>query len=371
MSIRKQRKEAGHYGRRRISAAAGWLWLLLMAVLLTGCENALSRLPFLPSKEETEDGRTRYQIYYTNAEHTHLTSSAYEPQEQTFEGMLGEMLEKFEHPETMETEADSVIPDGVRINGYTIGVDSLLIDFSGSYISMSNVEEILLRAGIVKTLVQLPGIYSISLTVDGQPLAEPASGQVIGPMRDETFVDSPDDSINSYQFVSLNLLFPAYNGQKLVEEKREAFYSSNLIMERVIVDHLIKGPQTPGLQQLTAPTVQVNSVRVTDGICVIDLDQSFNQAWNEAISPQLCLYAFVNTITSACDVQGVAFRINGSADVRFRDEISLDQIFTADTQYLEQPEAAAADGEAADADTNDKANDSAEDSAEQAPAGDA
>ena len=159
-------------------------------------------------------------------------------------------------------------------------------------------------------------------------------------------MDSPDDSINSYQFVSLNLYFPSHSADRLVGETREAFYSSNLIMERVIVDHLIKGPQAPSLLPLTSPAVQVNSVRVADGICVIDLDKSFNQVWNEAVSPQMCLYAFVDSICSLCDVDGVAFRINGSADVRFCDEISLDQIFMPDMSYVEQTEKPQAQNEA-------------------------
>ena len=302
---------------------------LLLALAAMMCLSACSLLN-LNKKEEAADSRNTYQIYYTNAEHSRLQSISYEPQEQTFEGLLSEMLDYFEQPDKLETDSYSVIPEGVKINGYTIGVDSLLIDFSGSYISMNNIEEILLRAGIVKTLVQLPGIYSISLTVDGQPLEEPASGQVIGPMRGESFVDSPDDSINSYQFVSLNLYFPSHSADRLVGETREAFYSSNLIMERVIVDHLIKGPQAPSLLPLTSPAVQVNSVRVA----------------NEAVSPQMCLYAFVDSICSLCDVDGVAFRINGSADVRFCDEISLDQIFMPDMSYVEQTEKPQAQNEA-------------------------
>ena len=149
---------------------------LLLALAAMMCLSACSLLN-LNKKEEAADSRNTYQIYYTNAEHSRLQSISYEPQEQTFEGLLSEMLDYFEQPDKLETDSYSVIPEGVKINGYTIGVDSLLIDFSGSYISMNNIEEILLRAGIVKTLVQLPGIYSISLTVDGQPLEEPASGQ--------------------------------------------------------------------------------------------------------------------------------------------------------------------------------------------------
>ena len=45
-------------------------------------------------------------------------------------------------------------------------------------------------------------------------------------------------------------------------------------------------------------------------------------------------------------MDGVAFRINGSADVRFCDEISLDQIFMPDMSYVEQTEKPQAQNEA-------------------------
>ena len=119
---------------------------LLLALAAMMCLSACSLLN-LNKKEEAADSRNTYQIYYTNAEHSRLQSISYEPQEQTFEGLLSEMLDYFEQPDKLETDSYSVIPEGVKINGYTIGVDSLLIDFSGSYISMNNIEEILLRAG--------------------------------------------------------------------------------------------------------------------------------------------------------------------------------------------------------------------------------
>ena len=294
-------------------------------MLLGGCN-------MFPQKQEVSDGKQKFSVYYTNADHTQLKSLSYEPQSETFEDILNELLKQFST--SVETEYVSVLPDTVKIKSYTIGVDSLTIDFSGNYIGLSNVDEILLRSGIVKTLIQLPGIYSVSLTVDGQALTEESTGYVVGPMRDETFVDSQGDSINSYQYVDLILYFPDYLGSKLAPEESEAFYSSNLLLERVIVEHILKGPQTPGLSAIAVPGVQVNSVTTEDGICVIDLDESFNQANGLVASPEMCLYAIVNTLSRACSLEGVVFRINGSGDIRFRDEIPLDQTFVEDLTMI-------------------------------------
>ncbi len=302
--------------------------LLTIILLLGGCDR-------LPRKQEPADGKQRFTVYYTNLDHTQLKSVVYEPQSETFEDILNELLAQF--GSSLENDYVSVLPETVKIKGYTIGVDSLTVDFSGSYIGLNNVDEVLLRSGIVKTLIQLPGIYSVSLTVDGQPLTEPATGHVIGPMRDETFVDSQGDSINSYQFVDLTLYFPDYMGSKLSSEEREAFYSSNLLPERVIVEHLLKGPQSPGLAAIAVSGVQINSVSTEDGICVVDLDDTFNQSNGLVASPELCLYAIVDSLFGTCDLEGVMFRINGSSDIRFRDEIPLDQLFVEDLTVIRLP----------------------------------
>ena len=307
-----------------------WIPLALgVLFLLAGCKAK----PVGDSEE-----KNGYAIYYTNAEHSKLLESRYELQEETFEGMLTELLDQLQHPEN--AELTSVFPDGVSINEYTIGVDSLMIDFSGSYIGMNNVEEILLRAGTVKTLVQLPGIYTISFTVDGQPLIEPSSGNPVGPMRGETFVDSRDDSINSYQSLDLKLYFPSYDGSQLVAEEQSAFYSSNLIMERVIIEQLLKGPKTPGLLTIAPSSTLINSVKVSDRICVIDLDSTFNRTFTTQLKPEVVLYAIVDSLMDQCDIDGVAFRINGDADVRFQNEISLDQVFTEDRSLIRETEKA-------------------------------
>ena len=296
------------------------LTALLCALFLSGCE--------MLRKEDSQEEEGRFSVFYTNAEHTKLVEKKYTPSEETFEGMLREMLSVFQHPE--DEDLVSVIPEGVKINGYTIGVDNLIVDFSGSYIGMSNVEEVLARSGLVKTLVQLPGIYSISMTVDGQPLTESGSGLPVGSMRADTFVDIQDDSMYSYQLVTLSLYYPARDGSGLGLEKREAFYSSDIIMERFITEQLLRGPENSALLAAALPTVQINSVRIADNICIIDLDGTFQQKPNQQVSSLLCLYAFVNSIFNVCDVEGVTFRINGQSDIMFRGEISLEQIFYED-----------------------------------------
>ena len=295
---------------------------LLLALLLSGC-----------SKSEKAKESKSYTIYYTNLAGTRLEEKSYTPTADRFDGILTELLDQFANPGY--SDVVSAMPLGVSINGYTMGVDDLQVDFNAAYLGISNVQEILLRAGIVKTLVQLPGVARVKVTVDGQPLTD-CDGREVTAMNEDSFIDSRDEGINSYHYVTLNLYFSNASGDKVVKEMRNVFYSSNLIMEKVIVEQIIRGPVNEKLLAVTDPSVLVKSVKISKNICIIDLDSKFNNAPGDGtVKPETCLYAFVNAICDACDVEGVQFKIEGESDVRFRGQVNLDRVFQRDADMIE------------------------------------
>lgn len=295
---------------------------LLVALLLSGC-----------SKSDTTSDSKSYTVYYTNLAGTKLESKSYTPTSDRFDGILTELLEEFKNP--THSDVVSAMPLGVNINGYTMGVDNLQVDFNGAYLGLSNVQEILLRSSLAKTLLQLPGVAKVRITVDGQPLVDNDGNEVLA-MDDNTFIDSQGEGINSYHYVILNLYFANSTGDKVAKEVRNVFYSSNLIMEKVIVEQIIQGPINAKLQAVVDPSVLVKSVKISNNICIVDLDRKFNNVpEGTTVEPETCLYAFVNAICDACEVEGVQFRIEGESNVRFRGEVNLDRVFQRNPDMIE------------------------------------
>ena len=308
------------------------LFFLLLALCLSGCGMSSNK----------KDSRI-FTIYYTNLSGTRLEEKNYTPKSDTFDGILEELLYEFEFPGYGDVA--SVLPTGVSIDGYTMGVDDLQVDFSATYLGLSNVQEVLLRAGLVKTLVQIPGVLRVRFTVDGQPLTD-NDGREVAAMDEDTFIDSKEGGINSYHYVTLNLYFSNPTGDKVVKEMRNVYYSSNLIMEKVIVEQIIRGPVNEKLLPVVDPGVLIKNVQISGDVCIIDLDSRFNITLNDTdVEPETCLYAFVNAICDACDVKGVRFKIEGDSDVRFRGQVSLDQIFERNPDIIEASGAAEPLGE--------------------------
>ncbi len=300
------------------------LWLLAAAMLLlAGCGK----------KQEPESS---YKVYYVNATGTRLMESDYNPQAQTFEEMMDELMEQLK---TAPSGYISAVPEDVTINGYERGIDALRIDFSTGYYSLSNTNEVLLRAAVVKTFSQVPGVTKVMITVDKEQLRD-EEGEPVPAMDASSFIDTKEGGINSYLYATLILYFANAQGDRIARETRNLHYSSNMVLERVVVEQLIEGPEESGLKPVLGSNVRIQNVYIQDGVCTISFDEGFNSAPSESpLDPEAALYAIVDSICETCDnITGVKFEIAGESDTLFRDTVDLNQVFTMNRSFIEQDE---------------------------------
>ncbi len=299
--------------RRRKRFLVGLLSVLLAFVLLAGCE-----------KQEEEDDS--YTIYYVNATGTSLMESQYQPSAETFEELMEELLSQLE---TAPAGLVSALQDPVSVNGYERGIDALRIDFSKNYYELDNVEEVLLRAAVVKTFSQIPGVTKIMITVEQEQLHD-AQGQPVPAMDAESFIDTKEGGINSYLYAKLSLYFPDSTGQGIVKEMRNLHYSSNMVLERVVLEQLVEGPKDSGLAPLFTKDVKIQNLYIKNEVCTVSFAEEANKIPAESqASPEQVLQAVVNSICVTCDgITGVRFEIDGDGTMMFRDAVDLNQVFT-------------------------------------------
>jgi germination protein M len=88
---------------------------------------------------------------------------------QSTEKIIGRILKALKKP-TEDIDYTAPIPEGVKINSYKLEGEILYLDFNGKYVNIDPLEEKLVRAAIVKSLVQIDGISGLWLTVEGADL---------------------------------------------------------------------------------------------------------------------------------------------------------------------------------------------------------
>lgn len=309
------------------------LLLTLIAVGLSGCGSI--SFPFARKSAEGETASGPYRIYYANREMTELKMTAYTPQADSFDGILEELLDQFR---TSDESAGnySVYPQNLELKSWAMVVTELDLDFGSQYLSIGKVPELLLRAGLVRTMLSIPEVMSVRITVDGQPLLD-SSGKTIGPMNENSFI-IPDENggINSYRTATIHLYFPDSSGKILVSEERSNVrYSSNSSFERLVAEQILKGPEGSGLQPIATQQTLVRSIQTANGTCMIDFNTEINTVpANTSVDPETAIYALVNSLCSLQNVDRVRIEIEGNSDVRFRGQVNLDQDFSFEKSLI-------------------------------------
>ena len=144
-----------------------------------------------------------------------------------------------------DPDHQSLLPQNVTMKSYSYSNGAIVVNFSPEYGEMTKDREVLARAGIVRSLMQIEGVRNVSFTIEGAPIMN-SKGEEIGTMTSDTFIENSGRQINSYSHASINLYFASDNGKKLKRESRSIYYSSSKSIEWAIVERLISGPKVKG-----------------------------------------------------------------------------------------------------------------------------
>lgn len=293
--------------------------LLLVLVLLVG---------LLPGCGSEKEGGIK--IYYLNMEMTNFVVESYEPATDVQEAVVQELLECLRQ-DPKDNEARKTIAD-FGLNGFVINGNYLTVDFDEAYYGLSIIQEVITRAAIVKTLTQIPDITYVSFMVDGLPLVD-VDGVEIGVMTADSFVENPGDSINSTAQTTLTLYFSSNDGASLKKETRTVHYSSNISMDKLVVEQLLAGPKTSGLKGIIPSGTRLVTISTVDGVCYVSLSENFKNQDPE-ISEAVVLYAIVNSLTELPDVDKVQISINGNTTDKVRYDYDLSAMYEANLDML-------------------------------------
>ena len=94
-----------------------------------------------------------------------------------------------------------------------------------------------MRAGVVKTFLQVPGINSVRFTIENEDLTD-SKGQAVGNMTADTFAEFTGTEPDAYCSNIFTLYFTDKSGQKLVKEQRTVRYKRSIPKERIVLEQL-------------------------------------------------------------------------------------------------------------------------------------
>ena len=304
---------------------AAVLVLLATVFLLSGCGR---------QRNEIQPEGISYSLYFLNSSMDGLEPRPYTPDvsDADTEGLILEFMAQIKQA-PQERGLNPLLPEDCKILDYSLDNGALTLNCSSAYSSMESSRELLTRAGIVRTFLQIDGIDCVQITIEGSSLKN-ASGSEVGFMTNNSFVENAGKTINSYKSVTMTLYFADETGTMLKQETRTVYYSTNEPLERAVIEELIKGPEQDGDYAVLPATTDILSVLTQDSVCYVNFDSSVsNSVLN--LKAELPFYAIVNSLADTCETRKVQFTIDGKSDILYRNTVDLSEPFSRNDDLIE------------------------------------
>ncbi len=301
-----------------------WLCLCLFVIgTVSGCS--------LDSKTDTEEGASKEKVssdqimaYYLNHDETKLIPKKITLESKNTTSKVKEALKQIRGVET-NLEYQTPFVEGLLVEKVQLDKNQLYVYFNKEYDNLSDVREVLLRAAIVRTVIQIQGIDCVSFYVNDLPLVDHL-GKMVGVMTKDSFVDKIGAQINNIITTNITLYYATEDGNNLVPVESEIYTSSNVSREKMVLEHLIESPKAEGLVKAIPDSTKLLSVATMDGICFVNLDSGFLK-FNYDISESVVIYSIVNTLCELPTVNKVQISVNGETKMKYRDKMRLDEVY--------------------------------------------
>ena len=199
------------------------------------------------------------------------------------------------------------------------------IYFNQAYNVLNNIDEVLMRAGVVKAITQIDSIDYVRFFVDGSP-ARYEDGTFIGLMSPDDFINDSKDAIGNVEWRDITLYFANKTGHELVHTTESVGYAKNTSIERIVVERLIKGTSDNNLSSTLPSDLKLLSISVSEGVCYVNLSSVFLTEMVN-VSNEIPIYSIVNSLCELKTIREVRMLINGDSNRSFRESIQLNASF--------------------------------------------
>ena len=300
------------------------LALVLACSLLTGCTVETQ-------EEKVDSGSNQYYLYYVNKDETKVVKERYQPEQESAEFMLQDFTGILN---AQEGSGDNLalLPSGVQLVTYRLNESLLDLEFNSDYSEMSRAREILVRAGVARTFLQIPGVTGIKIFIESEELKD-SKGQAVGVIDGNTFVEMWGSDKDAYRYDTFTLYFTDKTGEHLVAEQRNVYYKRILPRERVILEQLAKGPMVKGHYPTIPQETEILGVEVSDDVCYVDFSSAFSDSGID-IPVNTMIYSVVNSLLDTASADKVQISVEGDTEATLSDGTSLYSLFSKNTDLV-------------------------------------
>lgn len=275
------------------------LLLALIMLFTSGC--------FLMSGTETETVKLYYAIKGNAGLDIENREIEYKDAKSKYTNTLEELLKgpsdsgKFETSISKDTKVLNVKVEG----------EILTVDFSKEFnVFLGSMHEAAVVSSVVDTMLQFSELKKVRILVEGQDLIAP-SGE---PYGDLEFIDF---NIGDMTEKEITLYFADSQAMYVVPEKRTIFVIKDISdaeFYKIVLEELIKGPNTENLYRTIPEGVRVEYTEVEGDLLKVDFSREMHtNHWGGAAGESMTINSIVNSLTEFEDINRVMTTVDGGA----------------------------------------------------------
>ena len=121
-----------------------------------------------------------------------------------------------------------------------------------------------------------------------------------------------------------------------MKETREVALENSYPVEQYVLSLLIEGPQKEGHKATLPADLKILGVSTKDNICYVNFDSSFVSSALTDLNDYIPIYSVVNSLAELTGVRKVQISIDGVTNVKFKDNISLEEPLDRNLDYVEE-----------------------------------
>ncbi len=275
---------------------------LLATVLLAACGQEEE-----VAYETTQGGR-EVSLYFANSDQSEMVTETLELPED-IDNVLEYTLNKLLEGPT-KTEHTRVIRAGTGLIDVNMTEGGLVtVNFTKEFYNNEPIMDVLASSTVVKTLSSFRDVTRVSILVEGQELVGP-NQTPLGEIKEDDLVFSvgADDDDET----TVKLYFSDNEAMYLGSELRRVSTQQKDSTEKIILQELIKGPQTKQLVRTIPAETKILSVETKDGVCFVNLSSDFITKHSGGSAAEIMtIYSIVNSLTELNYIERVQFLIEG------------------------------------------------------------
>ena len=284
--------------------------MLSLTISLFGCGEA--------EKEQTSGTF----VYFINKAGDDLNKEEYRVKSDNANSQITDLLDALSKDGDDKGDK-AAVPENVIVNGFKLENGIITVDFNSEYNQLENQREVMCRAAVVLTLIQINAVDGIAFTVEDKPY-EKVAGSRMGIMNASSFVSMLRGGDDQFARADFLLYFGNDEGAKLKKYELKNANYGNKSKEECIVRKLISGPDKDGYTTTLNKNVRLRSVSTSNNICYVDFDDSFLRE-RSGVLDEVCIYSIVNSLCELNDIHEVQITVNRDSDIMYHKKISLSE----------------------------------------------